>query len=73
MVIEKDTITDKDSFLKFWLNVYAPERIEALMSNQKSRSIVEHLRFVKGMNEYEAWHTCFRMAAGRSGESSQRD
>lgn len=73
MVIEKSGITDKESFLKFWLTVYDFERIEALFANEKSRAIVDHLRLVKGMDEYEAWHTCFRMALGRSGRSSQED
>lgn len=66
MVIEKVGITDKESFLKFWLNFYDFERIEVLFANEKCRAIVEHLRSVKGMDEYEAWHICFRMLSGRS-------
>jgi hypothetical protein len=61
MVIEKAGITDKESFLQFWLTYYDSERIERLMNNKTCMDIVQHLRFVKGMDEYEAWHNCFRI------------
>jgi hypothetical protein len=61
MVIEKAGITDKESFLNFWLTFYDSERIETLMDNEKCRAIVNHFRYVKGLDEYEAWHSCFCM------------
>lgn len=66
MEIKKAGITDKESFLKFWLPYYDSERIDVLFANERCLAIVEHLRSVKGMDEYEAWHTCFRMLSGRS-------
>jgi hypothetical protein len=63
--IIKSGITDKGSFLKFWLPNYDSERIERLMKNQENIDIVQYLRFVKGIGEYEAWHICFRMIYGR--------
>jgi hypothetical protein len=63
--IKKSGITDKESFLKFWLPIYDSERIEKIMKSQHGINIVQYLRSVHGLDEYEAWHISFRMIHGR--------